>query len=103
MKITVPLREYSMVSSKGQTVIPKEIRKALWIKSGTKVAWILEEGKLTVFPIPEDPVGAMVGILVGHGTFAEWMDERNAERERERRKDEEDGRHWRDTSSTPRP
>ena len=101
MKIEIPLRAQSIVSSKGQTVIPKGIREALGIKEGTKLAWTLAEGKLTVFPLPEDPVRALRGILKGHGTYADWLQERNQERERERQKDEEEEK-WRATSSTPR-
>jgi AbrB family looped-hinge helix DNA binding protein len=102
MKISAPVREFSLVSTKGQTVIPKSIRKELGIKEGTKLAWILRDGNLTVFPIPDDPVAASVGMLEGHGTFDEWLAERNAERERERQQEEEDEQ-WRGTSSTPRP
>ena len=100
MKIEIPVQGKSIVSSKGQTVIPKEIRDVLGLKEGTKLAWVLREGNLRVIPIPEDPVRAVMGILEGHGTFEEWMAERNAERERERIKDEEDIDRWRDTSST---
>ena len=101
MKISIPVREFSQVSSKGQTVIPKGIRKALAIKEGTRIAWILRDGKLTVFPIPEDPVAASIGILKGHGTFDEWLAERNEERERERQLEAEEEERWRATSSTP--
>jgi AbrB family looped-hinge helix DNA binding protein len=103
MAIDIPVRGTSTISVKGQTVVPKEIRKALTLKEGTRLAWTLREGKLSVFPIPEDPVGALMGLLKGYGTYDEWLAERNAERERERIKDEEEIRRWRDTSSTPRP
>jgi AbrB family looped-hinge helix DNA binding protein len=102
MKIEIPIRAQSAVSSKGQTVIPKEIREALGLKEGQKLAWVLREGRLRVIPIPEDPVEALRGFLKGYGTYEEWLAERNAERERERLKDEEETRYWRATSSTPR-
>jgi len=101
MKIEIPVRAQSVVSTKGQTVIPKEIRDALGLKEGQKLGWILRGGVLRVIPIPEDPVRAVMGILKGHGTYEEWMAERNAEREQERLKDEEEMRRWRATSSTP--
>lgn len=103
MKMVIPVRESSMVSTKGQTVVPKSIRKELGIKEGTKLLWILREGKLTVFPVPEDPVGASLGILAGRGyTFADFMRERNEEREYERELEEEENERWGHTSSTPR-
>lgn len=101
MKIEIPIRAQSIVSTKGQTVIPKEIREAIGLKEGQKLAWVLREGQLRVIPIPEDPVRALMGILKGHGTYDEWLAERNAERERERLKDEEEMERWRATSSTP--
>jgi len=93
----------SVVSVRGQTVIPKEVRKALGIREGTRVAWIVEDGKAIVFPLPDDPVRALRGVLKGHGTFAEWLRERNEERERELRQEEEEEAKWRATSSIPPP
>ena len=104
MRPSVPVRENSVVSTKGQTVIPKTIRKELGIKDGTRLLWILREGKLTVLPIPEDPVGASLGILAGRGyTFDDFMRERNEEREYERKLEAEEDKRWGHTSSTPRP
>jgi AbrB family looped-hinge helix DNA binding protein len=40
----------SIVTSKGQTTIPKELRDALGIKEGTPLRWKLENGVLTVRP-----------------------------------------------------
>ena len=51
------------VSSKGQIVIPKNLRDDLGIKEGQKV--IIEEvgGTLVVVPVPKDPVKAMKGLI----------------------------------------
>ena len=44
-------------------------------------------------PIPDDPLQASLGILKGSGyTFADFMRERQKEREEERRQDEQDVR-----------
>jgi len=91
----------SVVSVKGQTVIPKEVRDALGIKPGAQIEWLVQDGKVHVFLIPDDPVRALRGILKGHGTFADWMKERNEERARERELEEAEERRWRATSSTP--
>ena len=93
----------SVVSVRGQTVIPKEIRKALGIKEGAKLSWIVKDNHIVVFPIPEDPVRALRGILKGHGTYEQWLKERNEERQRELELDEKEAARWRDTSSTPQP
>ena len=100
MKLTTGRRYSSIVSSKGQTVIPKEVREEFDIKEGTKLSWIVKDGQLRVLRIPDDPVEALRGVLKGYGTFDEWLAERNAERERDRLKDEQELERWRATSST---
>ena len=52
-------------SSKGQIVIPAEIRKKLGIRPGQKVAFRLVEDKAVIEPLPEDPIKALRGILKG--------------------------------------
>ena len=73
----------SKVSAKGQTVIPREIRTALGITPKTVLHWKLEDGVITVHPLPEDPVRASFGVLRGKGTFEEFMEHRKRERARE--------------------
>jgi AbrB family looped-hinge helix DNA binding protein len=94
----------SVVSVRGQTVVPKEVREALGIKPGTKLRWRLNERSVVVFAEPEDPVLAMKGILKDSGyTWEDFMYERNEERKRELVRDEKENRHWPSTSSTPQP
>lgn len=38
------------VTSKGQTTIPKEVREQLGLHTGTRIEWIVEDGKATVRP-----------------------------------------------------
>lgn len=52
-------------SSKGQIVIPVEIRKKLGIKPGQKVNLTLVDGKAVITPLPEDPIKALRGSLKG--------------------------------------
>ena len=74
----------STVSIRGQTVIPRAIREAMGIVPNTRLEWIMQDGIITVLPIPPDPVRAAVGILKERGvSTAALLAERKAERERE--------------------
>jgi len=71
-------------SSKGQIVIPAEIRKKLGIKPGQKVAFTLVEDKALIEPLPEDPIKALRGILKGKPSMTKaLLNERKKEIERE--------------------
>ncbi len=73
----------SKVSVRGQTVIPKEIRKALGITENSRLYWKIQDGVIQVFPLPADPVQASLGLLRGKGTFGEFLQGRNEERHKE--------------------
>jgi bifunctional DNA-binding transcriptional regulator/antitoxin component of YhaV-PrlF toxin-antitoxin module len=76
----------SRVYDRGQTVVPKTIRDAMRVEEGTTLVWQVEEGVAQVMAIPKDPIGALYGIMKDKGpTFQEYLAERNAERERERK------------------
>jgi len=53
------------VSSKGQIVIPQQIREKLRIKKGRKVAVEEVGGTIVIVPVPKDPVKAMKGMARG--------------------------------------
>ncbi|MFH1141752.1 MAG: AbrB/MazE/SpoVT family DNA-binding domain-containing protein [Chloroflexota bacterium] len=73
----------SKVSVKGQTVIPREVRKALGITLHTLLHWEVQDGVVVVYPVPADPVRASLGALKGKGAFKEFLKERQEERQRE--------------------
>ena len=77
----------SKVSVRGETVIPKQIRKSFGITENSLLYWKVQDGLILVFPLPPDPVQASLGILRGRGTFEEFLLERNEARYKELRKE----------------
>ena len=74
-------------SSKGQIVIPAEIREKIGLKPGGKVLVTLSAGKVTIEPLPEDPVDAAWGMLAGGPSLtAALRAEKRGERAREEEK-----------------
>jgi|GEM_PF-505247 len=51
------------VSSKGQVVIPVEVRARYGIDTGTELELREGPGYLTLHPLPADPIGAARGLL----------------------------------------
>ncbi|MBC5823524.1 MAG: type II toxin-antitoxin system PrlF family antitoxin [Candidatus Eremiobacteraeota bacterium] len=52
----------STVTSKGQTTIPKAIRNRLQLKTGDRIEFIEENGKIVMIPMTV-PVAKLIGIL----------------------------------------
>ena len=77
-----------MISSKGQLVIPAELRRKYNLKPRTRVVFGEENGKLTVQSTALDQVLALQGCLshVKEDVEAWWMEEKRKEREREEAK-----------------
>jgi AbrB family looped-hinge helix DNA binding protein len=79
----------SRVSGRGQTVIPKEVRKALGITPASVLMWNVKNGRAEVVALPADPVKSLRGILKDTGfSFDEFLKERNKDREYERKLEE---------------
>lgn len=53
--------ESSTVTSKGQVTIPKEIRRALGIRQGSRVAFAHEGGKVELRVVHQAPQSAVSG------------------------------------------
>jgi len=72
------------VSTRGQTVVPREIREKMGIVPQSRLEWQIKNGLIVVTPIPPDPVRAAVGRLKGRGlTTEDLVAERRKERQRE--------------------
>ena len=53
----------AIVTSKGQVVIPAEIRKKYGIKAGTQIAFFEEHGRLMLQPITDEFIENFAGSL----------------------------------------
>jgi AbrB family looped-hinge helix DNA binding protein len=72
-------------SSKGQIVIPVEIRRKLGIKPGQRVNLTLIEDKAVITPLPQDPIRALRGVMKGEPSMTkDLLRERKEEMKREK-------------------
>jgi AbrB family looped-hinge helix DNA binding protein len=80
------------VSSKGQIVLPAEIRRKYGIEAGSELDVVEWAGTLYLLPVEEGgPLGHLRGMLAGTGYSTEqFLAERRAERDAE----EEEYRKW---------
>ena len=79
----------TVVSSKGQVVIPAELREQLGLEKGTPATWSEEEGRLVLTPITERQLGEIMGFLKPSPGEPSMFEESFAERERERKREKQ--------------
>ena len=60
-------------SSKGQIVIPKDIREKLGITPGKRLLFRVIENHAEITPLPDDPIKEMRGILRGGKSMAKAL------------------------------
>lgn len=73
------------ISKKGWIVIPKEIRERNHLHPGDKVQVIDLAGRITVIPMPDDPIAAGLGMLKGGTSMKKYLEEKRRELEEEER------------------
>lgn len=74
--------ETSVVTIKGQIVVPVKIRRRFGIKKGTKVAFIEQNGKLMVQPLDKSYFENLAGVLGTDGDMLKGlMEDKKRERE----------------------
>jgi len=73
----------SKVTSKGQIVIPKEIRARYGIKKATIIHWIQKGEGVLMIPDSEDPVMAARGMIPKSGLIAKLLQNRRDDRLKE--------------------
>jgi AbrB family looped-hinge helix DNA binding protein len=79
----------TVISSKGQVIIPAEMRERYGLKKGTPATWTEEKGRLILTPITIQRIREIRGFLKPKpgdpSMFEELFAERAREREREDR------------------
>ena len=74
--------ETSIVTVKGQIVVPAKIRRKFGIRKGTKIAFIEEHGKLFIRPLDKTYFESLAGILgTGGKMMKSLMEDKRKERE----------------------
>ena len=74
--------ETSIVTVKGQIVVPAKIRKKFGIKKGTKIAFIEQNNQLIIQPLDKSYFEALAGMLGTEGDMLKsLMEDKKQERE----------------------
>jgi len=79
----------TVISSKGQVVIPAELRERLGLQKGARAMWGEEKGRLVLTPIErvlDDVQGFLEPAPGKPSMFEEILKERERERQRERKR-----------------
>ena len=72
------------VTSRGQTSIPAKIRREFDITEQTMLDWVVEEGRIVIYPIPENQFEKLRGIARHVGpSVADLLEQRPQDREQE--------------------
>lgn len=74
--------EVSVVTTKGQVVIPAKLRRKYGIKIGTKIQFADENGEIIMLPLTEDTIDKNIGFLGTKGKLLKkLLEEKKSERE----------------------
>jgi len=72
----------STITTRGQPVIPSEIRRKFSLSPSDRIEWIVDGDKIQVVPVHENPIEAFRGRGAG-GTVKRLLKERAKDRHRE--------------------
>ena len=76
-------KQSTLVSKRGQTVIPAPIRKRYSIRGGDRLVWIDDGDVIKVIPVPADPVRAFRGSGKGKHLLEAMLKAREEDRRNE--------------------
>ena len=79
----------TVISTKGQVVIPVELREEYGLDKGTPATWTEEAGRLVLTPMTLRRIKEIGGFLKPKPGEATMFDELFAERERERKREDQ--------------
>ena len=72
----------SIVTTKGQVVIPSKLRRQYGIRNGTRIHFYEKEGEIRMIPLTHDLVDANIGFLGTKGKLLKALaEEKKKERE----------------------
>ncbi len=72
----------SIVTTKGQVVIPSKIRRKFGIRNGTRIHFYEKNGEILMIPLTHELVDANIGFLGTKGKLLKALaDEKRRERE----------------------
>ena len=84
VSVNPPAAETSVVTIKGQIVIPARMRRKMGIKQGTKVCLVAQEDGIVIKPLTKEYFEKMAGILNTGGSLSrKLLEERRKDKERE--------------------
>ncbi len=72
----------SIVTTKGQVVIPSKMRRQFGIKNGTRIHFYEKEGEIRMIPLTHELIDTNIGFLGTKGKLLKALaDEKKRERE----------------------
>ncbi len=77
----------TVISSRGQVVIPAELRQQLGLEQGTRATWSEDRGRLVLTPMTEKRLDEIMGFLKPAPGEPSMFEEIFVERERERKRE----------------
>lgn len=77
------MMETSVLTAKGQIVVPRKIRRKMNLKPGTKIAFVEKGEDILIKPLDKSYFEKFIGLTKGGGSLIdELMKEKAKERER---------------------
>ncbi|MGV6851029.1 MAG: AbrB/MazE/SpoVT family DNA-binding domain-containing protein [bacterium] len=73
----------STITSRGQTVVPAEVRKFFHLSPSDRLEWVIEKNGVRVIPVQENPISAFRGSSKNKGATKRLLADRAADRARE--------------------